>query len=75
MEQLDSKAILIAMEVILIIILLISSSVINFRTTEFKRDCKIQYDINASCPCKSKIKLVSQPFNLQNNIPNFTLNN
>jgi hypothetical protein len=43
---------LIILEIALIILLLFSSSIIEYRIIVFERDCKINYDLNDSCPCK-----------------------
>jgi hypothetical protein len=60
---------LILLEITLIILLLISSSIIEYRINIFKRDCKITYNLNNSCPCKSPILYNQNPFinNLNNN--------
>jgi len=61
----DRKKQLILMEIVLIIILLVFCIIIEFRSFDFKRDCKETFDINGSCPCiKNKI---DYPF-----MPNFT---
>jgi hypothetical protein len=61
----DKKQRLILMEIALIVILLIFSVVLEYRDTIFKRDCKVFYDINASCPCM-QTKFSSSMFNLSN---------
>jgi hypothetical protein len=58
----DKKNRLIIMEIVLILILLITCSIIQSRTINFKRDCKVTYDLNSSCPCNSH-KLYNYPFN------------
>jgi hypothetical protein len=47
-----SKNLLIALEVILILVLLISCYSISIKAKIFARDCRIAYNLNDSCPCK-----------------------
>ena len=46
------KRVPILLEIILIVLLLSSCAVIEYRNISFKRDCIEVYDINKSCPCR-----------------------
>lgn len=59
----DKKRRLIYLEIALIIVLLLFCIVLNGKSAELKRDCKVQYDINGSCPCINP--------NPKGEIPNF----
>ena len=61
------KNILIILEIVLIVIMLVSCLVIEYRSNNFKRDCKVEY--NDNCPCtqtKFNQTLQTLPFNTSN---------
>lgn len=60
----DKKKQLIILEIVLIVILLIFCIILEFRKSDFKRDCKETFNLNNSCPCNSP-KITSN-FNLNN---------
>lgn len=76
--MINKKIILVVSEIILIIIVLSAGQVISHRTTNFERDCKVSYDVNASCPCvQTKYQSIPRQQNpLENlNYSNFNLPN
>lgn len=48
----DARKRLVLLEVTLLVLILIACLIIQWRTNVFERDCKIQFDLNDSCPCK-----------------------
>jgi hypothetical protein len=58
----DKKLLLIYFEIILILILIFSYAMMDYRIKVFSTDCRIAYDVNGTCPCKEPKMQEKMPF-------------
>jgi hypothetical protein len=48
----NKKNLLIASEIVLIVLLLVTYQILDYRIKNFSRDCREEFDVNAPCPCQ-----------------------